>query len=126
MKINQHPFLYSTIVAFLCTPVLVLAQSENISKFFEKILSILSLVFPVLVALATVGFLWGVVVYIRSAADEKARTEGRQRITWGLIALFMILSVWGLVGILLGTFLENGSPTTLPYVDKNGVKIPVE
>ena len=60
----------------------------------------LSALFPLLLAVAVLFFIWGVVVFIAKAGDEKARTEGKQRMVWGLVALFIIVSVWGIVALL--------------------------
>lgn len=48
---------------------------------------------------AVVAFFWGVVVYIygirNGVADKQG--EGRNFMLWGLIALFVMFSVWGIV-----------------------------
>ncbi len=56
-----------------------------------------------IITLAVVIFIWGVFKYVRSEGDDKA--EGRQFIIWGIVGLFVIVSVWGLVNILSNTFL---------------------
>lgn len=60
---------------------------------------------PVLFAIAFLMFLWGVFKYfIKGATEEKSRTDGRQFILWGIIGFAVILSVWGLVSVVTGTF----------------------
>lgn len=62
-------------------------------------------VIPLIVALATVMFVWGVVQFFILNADEEAkRAQGKQFMIWGIVALAVMLSVWGLVGILGSTF----------------------
>ena len=34
---------------------------------------------------------------MRKAGDEKGREEGKSRMIWGIIGLFVIVSMWGLV-----------------------------
>ena len=46
---------------------------------------------------AVVFFLWGVFVFVMNADEEKKREEGKKRILWGLIAIFVMVSVWGLL-----------------------------
>lgn len=58
---------------------------------------------PVLFGIALVAFLYGVFLFIASSANEKARESGRLYIMYGLVGLFVMLSVWGLVAILTGT-----------------------
>jgi hypothetical protein len=57
------------------------------------------------VALALLVFVWGVaktIIGMNSGAtgSEKAITEGKQRMVWGIVGLFVIVCVWGLVALL--------------------------
>ena len=56
---------------------------------------------PVLVALALVLFMVGVVKYIYNEGESK----NRELIMWSLIAVFVLVSVWGILRILVNTFL---------------------
>lgn len=71
---------------------------------------------PVLMAIAFIVFLWGVFKYfILGATEEKSRTDGRQFVLWGIIGFVVILSIWGLVGIVSGTLglqLGGAAPKT--------------
>ena len=73
-------------------------------------------IIPLIFALATVMFVWGVVqFFIINADEEKKRAQGKQFMIWGIIALAVMLSVWGLVGILSTTFGITGG-SFLPHV----------
>lgn len=62
-------------------------------------------VIPLMFALAVVYFVWGVIQFVILGAGEEAkRTQGRQHMIWGVVALAVMLGVWALVGILGGTF----------------------
>lgn len=73
-------------------------------------------IIPLLFAVATAFFVWGTVkFFIINVDDEKKRQEGKQFMLWGIIALAVMISVWGLVAILGGTFgIEDTS--VLPQV----------
>jgi hypothetical protein len=78
-----------------------------------------SSVIPLIFALATVMFVWGVVSFFIINADEEAkRAQGKQFMIWGIIALAVMLSIWGLVGILGSTF--NIKSNVLPQVTPPG------
>ncbi len=64
-------------------------------------------VVPVLFALAFVVFLWGVVQFIMNSADEGERAKGKQFMLWGIIGLFVMFTVWGLVSIVQKTIDPN-------------------
>lgn len=93
----------------LLTPALVFAQSEGVSvngllSLLGQIHKLISATIPVLIALGVLGFMWGVVMYLFGKKDE-----GRSFMLWGIIALFVMTSVWGLVGILRGTVFDSNS-----------------
>ena len=58
-------------------------------------------------------FLWGLFRMVTST-DGSAREDARGYVTWGIVALFVMVSVWGLVNILRGTLnLNNTAPQNL-------------
>lgn len=57
--------------------------------------------------LAVVAFFWGIVQFIWSArqgGDGKGMENGKQFMLWGLIALFVMFSVWGIITFTQGVF----------------------
>ncbi len=73
-----------------------------------------------LVGFAVVGFLYGVVRYVYSGADEEKRKEGLRFITYGLVGLAVITSLWALVGILSVTFV--GHSPIIPQIIPSAVR----
>ncbi len=61
-------------------------------------------VVPLIFGLAAVMFFYGVVQYVIGANDEKERAKGKQFMIWGLVAIAVMISVWGLVRVLTNTF----------------------
>ena len=52
-------------------------------------------------AVALLVFFWGLVKFIfRVGGDEKAVEEGKNIMIWGVVSLFVMLTVWGLVEFL--------------------------
>lgn len=64
---------------------------------------------PLIFGIAMVLFIWGVVQYVIGTDDETKKKKGRTYMIWGLIALAVMTSVWGLVRILGNTFGVNTS-----------------
>jgi uncharacterized membrane protein YidH (DUF202 family) len=79
--------------------------------------SILDPAVNLLIAVAVVLLLYGVVKYVSSGENEEERKKGKDLIVYGIIGLFVMVSVWGLVNLLAGTFsLETSSiPKPQPY-----------
>jgi hypothetical protein len=61
-----------------------------------------------LIGAAIVVFLWGLLKYIMAGGDAKVTSEARSFMVFGIIALFVMLSVWGLTNLLIRTFFPSG------------------
>jgi uncharacterized membrane protein YidH (DUF202 family) len=61
-------------------------------------------VIPLIFAIAIAMFVWGVVQYVINSDQEEKKAKGKQFMIWGIIALTVMLGVWGLVAIVGGTF----------------------
>jgi len=62
---------------------------------------------PVIYLLFTVAllvFIYGIVQFISKAGDEKAREQGKQAIIWGLVGMFIMVSVFGIIRFILSNF----------------------
>jgi len=97
----------------------VLGNSPKLQSLIGYVTCIIEQsVIPLLFAVAVAFFIWGVVQFIWQGAGEEAkRTQGKQHMIWGIIALAVMLGVWGLVSIVGGTFGLNTS--VLPQVRPN-------
>ena len=99
----------------LAMPAIALAQDANI--ILLKVGVILGQATPLVVALAVLFFFWGLAMYILNAGDEEKRDKGRSIMIWGVIALFVMVSVWGLVRIIGNTFgVTEGGSVMLPTI----------
>ena len=56
-----------------------------------------------LFALALVVFLYGVVEFIAGADSEEKQTTGRQHMIWGVIGIFIMVSVFGVLNVVCNT-----------------------
>jgi hypothetical protein len=54
-----------------------------------------------LFALAIAIFLYGLVEFIVAADNEERRAKGKKHLTWGIIGLFIMFAVWGIIEIIL-------------------------
>lgn len=110
----------SFIGALLAFPALAFAQVNSINDAGRIVIDLINNVaVPIIFALAFLVFIFGIFQYfIQGGADEEKRDAGKSLMLWGLIGFFVMVSVWGLVHILLGTFnLNPVAPTepTAPY-----------
>ena len=87
-------------------------------NLFYIVMDILSQVIILLVAFAVVFFLYGILKYITAGDDEEKRTKMKNVMIYGIIGLFVMISFWGIVNILINTFELDTSPyVDVPYFD---------
>jgi hypothetical protein len=72
-------------------------------------------VVPFLFTLATAAFIWGIIQYFLNPDNEEKRKKGKEYLLWGVIGLFVMISIWGLVGVLSNTF---GVKTLIPQLSQ--------
>lgn len=102
----------------LLTPSLAFAQgAQQVIPGLQGVVNVfrfvLSAIVPIIISLALIYFLWGVVSYvIRSAPDDKE--NAKKQMIYGIIGLFVMISVWGLVKILQDTFFSQGGNNQAP------------
>lgn len=106
-----------SIVSLYALPVLVLADSvTDADTLFTAVERILDRILPVIIAIAVIYFVYNAFMYM-IAADEERKGEAKSKMIYGIIALFVMVSVWGLVNILTGTFDLKKSTPALPDID---------
>ena len=78
----------------------------QIIGFIGLLISIINrALIPLIFAVAFLLFLWGVLqFFFLNGENEEKRKEGRKFIIAGIIGFFIMMSIWGIVNILLGTF----------------------
>lgn len=111
--------LFATMLLFF--PVFAYAQeSPNLEYFNDAIIAIgelVELLIPLAIAIGLLLFIWGIVQFIAHSGDEEAKETGKRRMVWGIFALFVIVSVWGLVDLLAEIVgVEQGTPVQVPEI----------
>lgn len=95
------------------TPLVSFAAFGGLRGLIDDFKGLVDLVIPIVVSIALLAFFWGLVKFIAKASDEKSHEEGKNIMKWGLIALFVMVSVWGIVNFIqrnLGLPETNGTP----------------
>ena len=103
--INQSLRVSISSLILFFVPVITFAAPRTFPDFVYLLVSLIDTAVAVVVGLAVLGFFWGVTKYMFSAEDTTKLEEGKKVMVWGLIALFVMVSVWGILRILTYTFL---------------------
>jgi hypothetical protein len=85
-------------------------QLTNLSVLVQSATRILNQLVPFAIGLGLVVFLFGIIKYITAGAGEE-KAAARNLMIYGIIALFVMVSVWGLVNF-IGQSLGIQNPDT--------------
>jgi uncharacterized membrane protein YidH (DUF202 family) len=89
-------------------PSLVLARDAGyLTELIKQGKTLLDNLIVFLIALAVVWFIWNVIKYTMSD-DEEKKGAAKSQMIWGIVAIAVIVSIWGLVGILQTMFGAGG------------------
>lgn len=107
---KKHFIFLTSVFLILVIPKIAYATDlQTILKNLSK--NLLVPLGGILFTAAFVTFCWGIVKYIYSLG-EKEKVESRMLMFWGIIALFVMVSAWGLVRAVQTTFnITDNSPT---------------
>ncbi|MDP3710654.1 MAG: hypothetical protein Q8R29_02950 [bacterium] len=110
--------IYPVVVAlFGFLPLIADAQARpsEINNIITTVSNTAKSLIGLLFVLATVVFLYGVVIFIAKADDEAARKKARGVMTWGIVGMAVMASGWGLASILVNYFgVSGGGPNVSP------------
>jgi hypothetical protein len=104
-------------IGALAFPLVSFAQGlSNISRLVTSLGNIVNLLIPIVFAVALLVFFWGLVMYIFGKEDDKA--QAKKTMIWGVVALFVMASVWGLVAF-IGSAVgvgQDAGPSVSPLI----------
>lgn len=89
------------------------SKSTTISSgkdLLNAIDNLIDLLIPIAFSLALLFFFWGLAKFIFHAGDQKTVEEGKRRMLWGVIALFVIVSIWGIIQFIQAAFFTGPVP----------------
>ena len=89
------------------TPLATFAAPKTFAELAYFFISYINPIAMILVSVAILIFFLGIVKYIYSSSSED-HDQGRKLIFWGVIAIFVLFSVWSLAGILVNTLFGGG------------------
>ena len=96
------------------TPTVVFAAARTFNELACEVVNIIDTATLTLIVFGLVVYFWGVVTSIPHLGDEKGAEKRKSVFFWGIIVLFIMFSIWGIVQILQRTlFGEN-------YLDPGG------
>jgi len=83
--------------ALLIFPVVAFAQLGGVGNLLGELDIVIKFSIRLLAGIALLVFFWGLVKFIFAQGSETVKTEAKKVMVWGLIALFVMISVWGII-----------------------------
>lgn len=103
--------------SLLLLPDLALAQGNGqnaraLAAYLSRLIN--QRLIPLFIAMALAYTIYSVVTFIAADLESQKREEKKQQIFWGIIGLFVIVSIWGLVAVISNSFniFAGGTLTT--------------
>ena len=87
----------------------------NLTDIINMFINIGLRLIPLLGAIAFLMFIWGVARFIRAAGNEKELKDSKNLLVWGVIGMFVLITIWGIVSFLRSEF-GFGSEVGIPQL----------
>lgn len=75
----------------------------TLTSLIEYVTELIALTIPLALGLALLAFFWSIVQGFGKTDDVKKRAELRQSILWILLALFVMVSLGGIIAVFTAT-----------------------
>ena len=93
------------------------AEPQNLTQIIGLFISIGLAVLPFLGAVAFLVFVYGVARFIKSAGSEKDLKDRKNFLIWGVVGLFVLVTIWGLISFLRSEFGFGSGTPVIPQIN---------
>ena len=101
-------------------PAVAFAQDNTITGVVMEIGRAVGAAIPIAAALVLVAFFWGLAIYLFNFGEgkEDKQKQGRSLMLYSILAMFVMVTIWGIVGLLANSFgIDERSSVPLPKID---------
>jgi len=126
MRFLTQKWAYVGAAALLLTPAVADAQGQltGVRTLIGSVISIVNILIPLLMTLAVAAFFWGLVKVLWGGGEE-ASSNGKTLMIWGVITLFVMVAVFGLIQFIAGNLgISTGGSLTPPTVSGGASSVP--
>ena len=89
-----------------------LASAQTLFYILGLANQFLNALIGLFITLAIVVFFWGLIVYLTTDGDKKS--EGLNRMLMGIVTIFVMVSIWGIIRLLQATFRTTSTDPIIP------------
>ena len=116
--------ILASALGLFALPMLVVAQVEigdNVSDLAENIGGIFDILAPILIAVVVIYLLYGAFLFALAGGDEDKKEKGKNILLYGLIGVFLIVSIIGLINFVINSINFAGGNNAIDPPDFPGV-----
>lgn len=82
---------------FFISPLTTFAAPSDFAGFITTLLDLIGAAIPVVMGMALLVFFFGLAKFILKSGDAKSHQDGKQFMIWSVVALFAMVSIYGLI-----------------------------
>jgi hypothetical protein len=104
------------------------AEAQTLQRILVMISDVMGMLIPMALSAALIAFFWGLAKFIWNSGSAETRQQGMSIMISGVAALFVMVSIWGLVAriaevfcrylLMMGEMLARNLPTILPVSER--------
>ncbi|MSR73298.1 hypothetical protein EXS61_01690 [Candidatus Parcubacteria bacterium] len=88
---------YTLFLLTFFAPQVIYASIDNSFELISAIYGVIASLIPIVAGIALIVFFWGLGRFVLYTGDDKGREEGKRIMFWGMIAIFTLFSIWGII-----------------------------
>ena len=110
-RLSAQTFLGLVVGAAAFVPVI--ASAQTLLNTLALVSTFLNSVVYLFITLAIVVFFWGLIKYLFGDGSE-GKTKGLQIMLMGVVTIFVMVSIWGIIRLLQSTFRVTSTEPVIP------------
>ncbi|MCI0533153.1 hypothetical protein L0Y49_02940 [bacterium] len=111
-------FLYKNSISILIAslPLIAFAAPPNFAGLLQIFINVLGYALILIYVGAILFFVFGIAQFILNTDDEKKREEGKKWMLWAVIALFVGITLWGIINAFVTTLFGGPAISPIPQL----------
>jgi hypothetical protein len=110
----KKTFLLFSFSGIAATPLF--ASASTIGTIMDEFLWVILDLIDVFSVAAFVAFFYGLAMFLLSYEDKTAKEKGKNIMVYGILALFVMVTIWGIIGFMQDTLGNYYGPGQLYIV----------
>ena len=97
-------------------------EAVTLKHTLGTVSGIVNAIIPIVLALAVLGFFWGLAMYLFDAGNAEKKKNAISMMVMGVAVIFVMVSLWGIIRVLQQTFKVDKGKPIIPDVIERRVK----